>query len=71
VVLNISADHLDRMKACLLMRYASRIYENAEVVVLNKDDALANQVNKPDARQLRFTLGRPDENEFGLCGDSR
>jgi len=37
--------------------------------VLNKDDALANQVNKPNTKQLRFTLSQPAENEFGLCGD--
>jgi len=70
VVLNISADHMDRYEN--LSAYAickQVIYENAEVVVLNKDDALANQVSKPNARQLRFTLSVPAENEFGLCGD--
>ncbi len=70
VVLNISADHLDRYEN--LSAYAickQTIYDNAEVVVLNKDDTLANQINKPNIKQLRFTLGVPAENEFGLCGD--
>jgi len=73
VVLNISADHLDRYEN--LSAYAMSkqvIYENAEVLVLNKDDKLASQVNNPaSAKQLRFTLSVPAEDEFGLCdGDS-
>jgi len=68
VVLNISADHLDRYEN--LAAYATCkqvIYNNADVLVLNKDDALASQANRPVARQLCFTLGVPGENEFGLC----
>ena len=72
VVLNISADHLDRYEN--LAAYAMSklvIYENAEVLVLNKDDELASRVNNPVVKQLRFTLNKPAENEFGLCEKGR
>jgi UDP-N-acetylmuramoylalanine--D-glutamate ligase len=69
VVLNISADHLDRYDS--LAAYASSkqaIYENTEVLVMNKDDALAcGQLSNNSAKQIRFTLNAPEENEFGLC----
>jgi len=70
VVLNISADHLDRYENLAAYAMSKQvIYENAEVLVLNKDDRLASQISTADARQLRFTSGVPAENEFGLCGD--
>ena len=73
VVLNISADHLDRYEN--LTAYAvskQAIYENADVLVLNKDDALASSVNKSTGKQISFTLSVAEENEFGLCeGDGR
>ena len=68
VVLNISADHMDRYDS--ISQYASSkqiIYENAEVLVLNKDDALASQVNVCAENKIGFTLDKPAENEFGLC----
>jgi len=68
VVLNISADHLDRYEN--LTAYAAckqAIYDNAEVMVINKDDALASGVIRAAGRQLAFTLEAPAENEFGLC----
>lgn len=71
VVLNISADHLDRYEN--LAGYATCkqvIYDNAEVLVINKDDALASQTNRPAAKQIGFTLDLPAENEFGLCETS-
>ena len=71
VVLNISADHMDRYDS--LTAYAASkqaIYENAEVMVVNKDDALASQVIRSAGKQLAFTLKVPAENEFGLCGSS-
>lgn len=67
VVLNVSADHLDRYES--LSAYASSkqvIYDNAEVLVLNKDDALANRVSVSAKSQIKFTLGVPGDNEFGL-----
>ena len=73
VVLNISADHLDRYEN--LFTYAMTkqvIYENAEVLVLNKDDALASHYvsscgNDSAVKQFYFTLKVAEENEFGLC----
>lgn len=75
VVLNISADHMDRYAD--ISAYAMSklvIYENAEVLVLNKDDALASSYGSAHTgisagRQVRFTLNRPEENEFGVCQD--
>lgn len=67
VVLNISADHLDRYEN--LAAYAASkqiIYENANVLVLNKDDALAKPITNTSASQIGFTLGVPAANEFGL-----
>jgi len=68
VVLNISADHLDRYEditAYALSKQA--IYENADVQVLNKDDLLASQVNTSTKNQMHFTLNTPLEGEFGIC----
>jgi len=78
VVLNISADHLDRYSS--LTAYAmskQAIYENADVLVLNKDDELASrigyaqgQANDDARKQVRFTLSEPEDGEFGLCGEA-
>lgn len=72
VVLNISADHLDRYSD--IAAYATSkqaIYANADVQVVNRDDTLASQTGGatvfPAARKIGFTLGEPGENEFGLC----
>ncbi len=68
VVLNISADHLDRYENLAAYALSKQvIYENADVLVLNKDDPLASQVNVSADNQIRFTLNKPEENEFGLC----
>jgi UDP-N-acetylmuramoylalanine--D-glutamate ligase len=75
VVMNISSDHLDRYEN--LSAYAMSklmIYENAEVLVLNKDDALASRygagrVSASACNHIYFTLNKPEENEFGLCED--
>ncbi len=67
VVLNLSADHLDRYEN--LSAYAQSkqaIYKNAGIWVLNKDDALACQVAATGENQIRFTMNTPQENEFGL-----
>ena len=71
VVLNISADHMDRYESLASYALSKQvIYENAEILVLNKDDSRASQVNNPAARQIGFTLAEPSENEFGLCGSN-
>ncbi len=68
VVLNISADHLDRYENLAAYALSKQvIYENADVLVLNKDDALASQINVSADNQIRFTLTTPQEGEFGIC----
>jgi len=73
VVLNISADHLDRYENIAAYAMSKQvIYENAEVLVLNKDDALANyseagHYTNASGKQIKFTVNKPDENEFGVC----
>ena len=68
VVLNISADHLDRYENIAAYALSKQIiYKNADVLVLNKDDSLASQLNASAENQIGFTLNAPEENEFGLC----
>jgi len=72
VVLNISADHLDRYENIAAYAMSKQaIYENADVRVLNKDDVLAsygvNTGRKNTGQVISFTLSEPEENEFGLC----
>jgi len=61
VVLNISADHY------ALSKHA--IYQDAEVLVINKDDATASCITGLSGRQIGFTLSEPEQGEFGLCGN--
>ena len=71
VVLNISADHLDRYEN--ISAYASSkqaIYSHAETLVVNKDDALAGSVVDADKARISFTLDVPGRGEFGLRHDS-
>ena len=73
VVLNISEDHLDRYKNIVAYAMSKQvIYENAEILVLNKDDRLANHSEAGSYagisnKQIQFTLNIPEENEFGIC----
>jgi UDP-N-acetylmuramoylalanine--D-glutamate ligase len=68
VVLNISADHLDRYEditAYALSKQA--IYADAETIVINKDDEQAGTNIVSGKQVIGFTLSTPQENEFGLC----
>ncbi|VAW55480.1 UDP-N-acetylmuramoylalanine--D-glutamate ligase [hydrothermal vent metagenome] len=73
VVLNISADHLDRYENIATYAMSKQvIYENAEVLVFNKDDELANYSKVRHyagaaEKQIKFTLNKPEKNEFGVC----
>ena len=67
VVLNISADHQDRYEN--IAAYAASkqaIYENAEVLVFNKDDTQAQPLINCGARKIAFTLEQPGDDEFGV-----
>ncbi|HHJ34859.1 MAG TPA: UDP-N-acetylmuramoyl-L-alanine--D-glutamate ligase [Gammaproteobacteria bacterium] len=77
VVLNISADHLDRYENIAAYAMSKQvIYDNAEVLVLNKDDVLASYSETgrhgvTADKQVSFTLSKPEKGEFGLCaGDA-
>jgi UDP-N-acetylmuramoylalanine--D-glutamate ligase len=71
VVLNISADHLDRYESLSAYAISKQvIYENAEALIINRDDELASRVSKSTGKQIRFTLNKPEDNEFGLCEDA-
>ena len=68
VVLNISADHMDRYDS--LAAYAASkqaIYDNADVLVVNKDDPLASKVASSDKKRVQYSLGTAAEDEFGFC----
>jgi len=67
VVLNISEDHMDRYED--LAGYISakaKVYAEASVCLLNKDDAAVMVLKTVDASNILFTLGEPDEGEFGM-----
>jgi len=67
VVLNISADHMDRYRD--LQDYAAAkqaIYRNAALQVVNADDPLAAGLADAARPQLRFTREVPGDGEYGL-----
>jgi UDP-N-acetylmuramoylalanine--D-glutamate ligase len=67
VVLNISADHLDRYRS--LEDYASAkqvVYHNTAVQVVNRDDAVAAALANPSGTIVRYTQQVPVGDEFGL-----
>lgn len=67
VVLNISADHLDRHHN--IQRYVSakeKIYEGDGCMVINRDDRSVCAMIREDRRMLTYTLSSPGAGEFGL-----
>jgi len=67
VVLNVSADHLDRHAD--MDEYAAAkggIYRNCDVAVVNADDAVAARLAAGNQRRIEFTLGSPPADGFGL-----
>jgi len=70
VVLNVTADHLDRYDS--MASYAQskqRIYRNAEICVINLDDALARDTGAVECKCVGFTMGKPAEDSFGIDND--
>jgi len=68
VVLNVSADHMDRYAS--LADYAAAkqvIYNSAALQVVNADDPLVAALVDSNKPQIRFTLGAPDGHEYGLA----
>jgi UDP-N-acetylmuramoylalanine--D-glutamate ligase len=67
VVLNISADHMDRYPDLdAYMSAKQSIYRHAAVQVVNTDDPLVTALAFPDRPQIRYTLGVPAAGEYGL-----
>ena len=66
-VLNLSPDHMDRYPDyAAYIAAKARIYQGAEVAVVNRDDAAAAAIPH-QAAELGFTLGRPGRaDDFGL-----
>ncbi|MCG5515080.1 MULTISPECIES: UDP-N-acetylmuramoyl-L-alanine--D-glutamate ligase [unclassified Ectothiorhodospira] len=66
VVLNVSADHLDRYRD--LSDYAeakSRIYRRARAAVINRDDPVVSAM-QPEVSPVSFGLDVPETGQFGL-----
>jgi UDP-N-acetylmuramoylalanine--D-glutamate ligase len=67
VVLNVTADHLDRYPSmAAYARAKSRIFAQAATVVLNADDPLVSAMPRADGvRTVTFSIERPDA-DFSL-----
>jgi UDP-N-acetylmuramoylalanine--D-glutamate ligase len=67
VVLNISADHLDRYPD--LQAYAGAkqtVYRQAAVQVINRDDAVAAALATGPGRTVGYTLDTPANDDYGI-----
>ncbi|MEW8429912.1 MAG: UDP-N-acetylmuramoyl-L-alanine--D-glutamate ligase [gamma proteobacterium symbiont of Ctena orbiculata] len=67
VVLNISADHMDRYRD--LEAYAATkasLYADCEIMVINRDDPRVAAMVLPGANIVGFTLDAPTQGDFGL-----
>ena len=67
VVLNVTEDHMDRYSGFIDYRNAkSRIYRNAKVMVINRDDQNVYGMIQPGRRTVTYTTTVPDENGYGV-----
>jgi UDP-N-acetylmuramoylalanine--D-glutamate ligase len=67
VVLNVSADHMDRYPDLdTYARAKARIYRNARVAVVNRDDPIVAAMPRDPSLEIGFTLGEPAGADFGL-----
>ena len=68
VVLNISADHMDRYPDVATYAMSKQaIYRDTEHAVVNRDDPVVSRMLPASQKSIGFTLGRPDTGDFGLC----
>ncbi|MET0027493.1 MAG: UDP-N-acetylmuramoyl-L-alanine--D-glutamate ligase [Candidatus Thiodiazotropha sp.] len=68
VVLNVSADHMDRYRD--IDDYAAAkagIYSQAKIQVINRDDTRVAAMAGPDDSVVGFTLNTPVGSDFGVC----
>ncbi|HFC52997.1 MAG TPA: UDP-N-acetylmuramoyl-L-alanine--D-glutamate ligase [Gammaproteobacteria bacterium] len=67
VVLNVSADHLDRYRSMEeYSRAKQRIYRGDGVMVINADDARVARMAQGGRSVVRFGSGQPQPGDFGL-----
>ena len=78
VVLNISADHMDRYRDLNEYLIAKqRIYSGCEVVVINRDEPSSYSNVLLPQKIIKFSVGAPDKNDFGVvdgylvCGNNK
>ncbi|MBD3669369.1 MAG: UDP-N-acetylmuramoyl-L-alanine--D-glutamate ligase [Gammaproteobacteria bacterium] len=71
VVLNLSADHMDRYDGETEYAEAKRrIYQGCGVMVINRDDPAVVAMAESGRRQIGFTLEVPGEGEYGIRQDA-
>ena len=67
VVLNISADHMDRYESLQdYHRAKQRIFFGAQTAVVNRQDPLSQPPLRNDLKVISFGLDKPDLKQFGL-----
>ncbi|BFM06227.1 UDP-N-acetylmuramoyl-L-alanine--D-glutamate ligase [Halioxenophilus aromaticivorans] len=67
VVLNISADHMDRYSNIAAYHAAKmRIFFGAKTMLVNRDDPLSRGPVAQDTQVISFGLNKPDLKDFGL-----
>jgi UDP-N-acetylmuramoylalanine--D-glutamate ligase len=67
VVLNISADHMDRYAD--LATYAqtkAQVYRGSRVAVVNRDDQMVAAMPRASTVEIGYTLGEPNTEDFGV-----
>ena len=73
VILNVSADHMDRYSdLAAYARAKRRILDNAEVVVLNRDDPISGNFSVAEGtRRISFGLNAPaTQDDYGILSDA-
>ncbi|MEN8213018.1 MAG: UDP-N-acetylmuramoyl-L-alanine--D-glutamate ligase [Pseudomonadota bacterium] len=67
VILNLSADHMDRYNSYLeYVQAKAVIYRNAETAVVNLDDPAAMQLAESEQR-IGFCAHPPQAEQYGIC----
>ncbi|WP_126453508.1 UDP-N-acetylmuramoyl-L-alanine--D-glutamate ligase [Sulfuriflexus mobilis] len=67
VVLNVTADHMDRYDSVEAYARAKQgVYRGDGVMVINADDPMVEAMADTQRRVIRFSLSVPKDNDFGL-----
>ena len=70
VVLNVSADHMDRYPSLQAYAQAKQVvYQGAQHLLVNRDDPAAAALAGDNAEVTSFGLDQPGDADFGLAGD--